>query len=520
MTAPRWSARVGVVVACASLTFAVTACNSGSTTAKPAPSTTTTVADPSHLGKSTTTPEAGGIVETAFPTRQGLPFSEPPVLTSSGGLLQTTFDLHNATYDVGGQQVNGKTYGPGLLGPTLVVNPGDHIRIDLQNHLDEETNFHTHGLHTSPIGISDNVLRIMPATSNDAVAIDVPDDVSPGTYWYHAHLHGLTEEQVFSGLAGSLIVNGLTARLPTALQGVQQRLMDLKDVQLQGAAIVTKNINSDAPTTRTVNGLVNPVLTAAPGQTVLLRLGDLSADIWYRLKLDGARFTILAEDANPLGTVETADELLLPPGKRFDVLVRWMKPGRYRLRTLGYTTGPAGDTYPARALATFNVGGTTVAPIPMPTSMGALPDLEHDAIAVRRNVVFSENATDFFINGKVFDPNRVTFSPKLGTTEEWTIRNVTKEEHPFHIHVNDFQIMSINAKKVESKSLLDTVPLPVGGTVVVRMRFTDYLGRYVFHCHILAHEDGGMMAVVDVTTDGKPSPAGARIEQTTPMNGM
>ena len=418
MTAPRWSARVGVVVACASLTFAVTACNSGSTTAKPAPSTTTTVADPSHLGKSTTTPEAGGIVETAFPTRQGLPFSEPPVLTSSGGLLQTTFDLHNATYDVGGQQVNGKTYGPGLLGPTLVVNPGDHIRIDLQNHLDEETNFHTHGLHTSPIGISDNVLRIMPATSNDAVAIDVPDDVSPGTYWYHAHLHGLTEEQVFSGLAGTLIVNGLTARLPTALQGVQQRLMDLKDVQLQGAAIVTKNINSDAPTTRTVNGLVNPVLTAAPGQTVLLRLGDLSADIWYRLKLDGARFTILAEDANPLGTVETADELLLPPGKRFDVLVRWMKPGRYRLRTLGYTTGPAGDTYPARALATFNVGGTTVAPIPMPRSMGALPDLEHDAIAVHRNVVFSENATDFFINGKVFDPNRVTFSPKLGTTEE------------------------------------------------------------------------------------------------------
>ena len=134
-------------------------------------------------------------------------------------------------------------------------------------------------------------------------------------------------------------------------------------------------------------------------------------------------------------------------------------------------------------------------------------DLSNDPIAVHRNVVFSENNQGFYINGEKFDPNRVTFSPKIGTTEEWTIHNVTKEEHPFHIHVNDLQVMSINGKKVAPASLRDTQPLPVGGTVVIRMRFTQFLGRYVFHCHILAHEDGGMMAVIDVTKDGKPSPA-------------
>lgn len=160
-------------------------------------------------------------------------------------------------------------------------------------------------------------------------------------------------------------------------------------------------------------------------------------------------------------------------------------------------------------LATINVGGAAVAPTPLPTSIGEIPALENDVIAQHRDVVFSENKVGFFINGKEFDPNRVTFNPKLGTTEEWTIHNVTKEEHPFHIHVNDFQIMSINGKRVHSASLRDTVPLPVGGTVVIRMRFTDFLGRYVFHCHILAHEDGGMMAIVDVTADGKPSPAAA-----------
>ena len=504
--AHRWNAtRVVALLASATLVFALAGCDSGGSSS--APTTSTTVADPSHLGRSTSTPAADGIVTTSFPTVQGQPFTEPPEIRSVDGMLRTTFDVHEATYAVAGQQVQGKTYGPGLVGPTLVVNPGDHIEIDLENDLDEETNFHTHGLHTSPIGISDNVLRVMQANSEDPVSIDVPTDVAPGTYWYHAHLHGLTEEQVFSGLAGTLIVNGLTQRLPAALQDVPERLLSLRDLQLQGGSIVTKNINSDAPTTRTVNGLVNPVIDAAPGQTMLLRLGDMSADIWYRLKLDGATFTVLAEDANPLGAVETRDELLLPPGKRFDVLVRWARPGTYHLRTLRYSTGPAGDTYPARVLATFVVAGTAVAPVPMPTTMGALPDLGQDPIAVHRNVVFSENNKGFFINGKEFDPNRVTFSPKLGTTEEWTIHNVTKEEHPFHIHVNDFQVMSINGRKVDPKSLQDTQPLPVGGTVVIRMRFTQFLGRYVFHCHILAHEDGGMMAVVDVTTDGKPSPA-------------
>jgi FtsP/CotA-like multicopper oxidase with cupredoxin domain len=470
---------------------------------------TTTIADPSGLGRSTSTPAAGGIVATAFPTRQGQPLVEPPVIRSVLGVLRTTFDVHEATYDVAGQQVRGKTYGPGLLGPTLVVDPGDRIEIELQNHLTEETNFHTHGLHTSPIGISDNVLRVMPADTNDPVSIEVPTDVAPGTYWYHAHLHGLTEEQVFSGLAGTLIVNGLTDRLPPDLRDVPEHLIALRDVQLDGASIATKNIDSDAPTTRTVNGQVNPIIDATQHAAMLLRIGDMSADIWYRLRLDGARFTVLAEDANPLGTVETRDELLLPPGKRFDVLVRFEKPGRFHLRTLHYSTGPAGDTYPARVLATFVVAPSPVDTnlAPVPTTMGELPDLADDPIAVRRDVVFSESTKGFFINGKQFDPNRVTFSPRIDTTEEWTIRNVTKEEHPFHIHVNDFQVMSINGKKVDARSLRDTVPLPVGGTVVIRMRFTQFLGRYVFHCHILAHEDGGMMAVVDVTLDGRPSPA-------------
>lgn len=495
--------RVGAGVVAALLLIGAAGCGSESKSDGSKATTTTT-----RPVDNSTTDEGEPVVQTTFSTKQGQPFTEPPVIRAENGVLETSFDVATDSFEVGGTQVKGIGYAGQLLGPTLLVSPGDTIKIDLKNALGEETNFHTHGLHVSPEGISDNVLRVMDPDSDNKIEIALPLDVAPGTYWYHAHLHGLTEPQVFSGLAGALIVNGLTERLPADLQDVPEHLVALKDLQLDASnTIPTENIDSNAPTTRTVNGLVNPVLTAQPGGTQMLRLANLSADIWYRLKMDGTSFTILAEDANPVGTVTQADELLLPPGKRFDVLVRWNEPGRYRLRTLQYSTGPAGDDYPERVVATVNVAGDTIAPVAMPTTMGPLPDLADAPIAEHREVVFSEDpkAGTFLINGHVFDMNEVMYTMKLNTVEEWTIRNTSDEEHPFHIHVNDFQVMSVNGKPQPGYGLQDIVPLPSKGEVVIRMRLTDFVGKYVFHCHILNHEDNGMMAVVEVTEDGKPS---------------
>ena len=478
---------------------------SSSTSTTEAPTTTARPVD------STTTDDGGPVVRTEFTTAQGLPFVEPTVIKSQGGVVQTSFDVKPTTFDVAGQQIMGMSYSGQFMGPTLSANPGDTIKITLRNSLSKQTNFHTHGVHTSPIGVSDNVLRVMKASTDNQVEIKIPSDISPGTYWYHAHLHGLTEAQVFSGLSGALIVSGLTERLPAALRNVPEHLIGLKDLQIDGSnKILTENIDSDAPTTRTVNGQVNPVLTAQPGGAQMLRLANLSADIWYKLKMDGSPFTVLAEDANPAGRVVSADELLLPPGKRFDVLVRWDAEGKYRLRTLKYQTGPDGDVYPERVLATVKVSGTKGAAPPMPTTMGPLPDLQSATVAARRTVVFSEDAktSQFYINGKQFDMNTPMFTPKFDTVEEWTIKNTAREEHPFHIHVNDFQVMSINGEPLPGNNLQDIIKLPAGGSVVIRMKFSDFLGKYVFHCHILAHEDNGMMAIIDVTKDGQPEPAG------------
>ncbi|HEY6687693.1 MAG TPA: multicopper oxidase domain-containing protein, partial [Propionibacteriaceae bacterium] len=446
-------------------------------------------------------------VPTTFKTEQRRPFQAPIELQSENGALRTAFTVEPTTFPVAGAMIKGYAYQGQYIGPTLRVHPGDTVRIDLTNRLGQPTNLHGHGMFMSPIGISDNVLRVMKSKTFNHVVWKLPSDIEPGTYWYHSHLHGLVEEQIFAGLSGVLIVDGLEGLLPPALQSVQQHVVALKDLQVKDGAIVRSNIDSNAPTTRTVNGQVDPVLTVRTNETHMLRLANIGADIWYRLRLSGTQFSVIAEDANPVAQVWTADELVLPPGKRFDVLVRWPQPGSQMLETLPYTTGPDGDNYPQRRLMTLQVSGDPVPDVAWPTSMAPPSPLASDHVDRTRHLEFSENTktNQFYINGKQFDATHVNFVAKLGTTEEWIIRNVSREEHPFHIHVNDFMVMSVNGKPVQSYGEQDTVPLPWHGEVRIRMHFNRFTGATVFHCHIVAHEDSGMMGIIDITKDGRLS---------------
>ncbi len=220
---------------------------------------------------------------TTFTTQQHRPFRSPVTLRSANGLLRTSFTAEPTTFSVAGAKVKRFAYRGQYIGPTLRVRPGDTVRIDLQNKLGQPTNLHGHGMFMSPLGISDNVLRVMKSGTFNHVVFKLPRDIDPGTYWYHSHLHGLVEEQVFSGLSGVLIVDGLEDRLPQPLRSVSQQVVALKDLQIKNGTIVASNIDSDAPTTRTVNGLVDPILNVRTNQTQMLRLANIGADIWYRL---------------------------------------------------------------------------------------------------------------------------------------------------------------------------------------------------------------------------------------------
>jgi suppressor of ftsI len=450
-----------------------------------------------------------GDVPTTFPATQHQPLADPPVLTSRHRILETTLTVAQTTYEVGGTRIRGKTYNGVMPGPTLVVDPGDLIMLRFRNELDQPTNIHFHGFHDSPVGFADNVLRTIPAHSTVPVVTQIPANMAPGTYWYHSHLDPNSESQVMDGLAGMIVVRGQREYLPPALRGVPEHIFALKDLQVKNGAAVTagprhSDISIGAPTTRTVNGHVDPTLTVRPGETQLWRLANISADITYQVRADSMPFHVIGEDGNPAARVGTKDTLLIPPGKRWDVLVQAPRAGRYGLRTLSYSTGPGGNSFPERTLATIVSSGPGTQPVALPAQQAIphnlQPDLGSAHVDRRRTIVFSErnHGDSFFINGKQFDPHRIDERIKLGAIEEWTIRNTSDEQHPFHIHVNHFQVMSINGRPRNAPALQDTVMLPAHGNVVIRIHFTNFTGTSVFHCHILKHEDLGMMLTFNV----------------------
>ncbi|WP_248963327.1 multicopper oxidase family protein [Sphaerisporangium perillae] len=427
-------------------------------------------------------------------------FREPRQLVSANKVLKVRLVVEMRTVELAGQRLRALTYNGDYMPPTIRLSPGDRLDLALVNKLPEKTNLHTHGWHVSPQGNSDNIyLHIHPGETY-RYSYRLPKDLAPGTYWYHSHAHPISEPQVFAGLSGAIVIDGLEKYLPAGLRHVTQRLLALKDFQARNGAIPTAGIDSNAPTTRTVNGLVDPAIAIRPGETQLWRLANIGADIAYKVQLQGTRFNVIAQDANPVSTVWSADTLVMPPGSRFDVLVQGPPAGRSLLRTLPYTTGPAGDDYPETTLATLLSTGRPMPQATLPTTFAPFDDLRADRVDRRRTITFSENSasTEFYIDNKLFAPDRIDVRARLNTTEEWTVRNLADEEHTFHIHVNDFQVMSVNGRTYNARSWQDTVQLPVHGEVVIRMRFRDFLGKYPFHCHILNHEDKGMMANIEV----------------------
>ena len=458
--------------------------------------------------------ESGSVVS-------GQPFADPPIISSPASSLDVTLTANATPVVISGKKVNARVYSaasggveypPAYMPPVISVRQNQRLVVNLKNNLPETTNLHTHGFFISPKGNADDIYEMLLPGGQAQHVYANTNHLLPGTYWYHSHAHPLVEEQVFGGLSGFIEVQGLKSKLPKALQGITEHYVGLKDFQVNSSNTIPYNdIDSDAPTTRTVNGLVNPVMTMQQGETQLWHVGNFSADIWYQLQAKGLKMWIIGRDGYPVRTpyLATTAELVSPPARRWDMLVQAPKAGTFTFETVKYSTGPQGDNYPRTPLMTVNVtpGSSSLASIPK--SYWSISDLSKSKITRRRTFVLSENSdgTKFFINGKPFPGAQLmNAQPQTGTVEEWTFVNKAGEEHPIHVHVNDMQLMSSNGIKPKygADSWIDTIQVPARskaagpGRVVVRMAFRTYTGPYVFHCHILAHEDNGMMNNVQV----------------------
>jgi FtsP/CotA-like multicopper oxidase with cupredoxin domain len=169
--------------------------------------------------------------------------------------------------------------------------------------------------------------------------------------------------------------------------------------------------------------------------------------------------------------------------------------------------------------------GNQVSPRPkLPEKLLPFDDLRHAKIDYRRTVRLQEleprgiKATNpeyknefyrYYVDGRIFNLHRVDQTMVLGDTEEWHFVNETYEPHPVHIHQNPFQVVAVNDKPVDERHYRDTATLPAFGTLTIRHRFLDYTGKFVWHCHILFHEDHGMMQLLEVVKDGRPQTVAA-----------
>ena len=432
-------------------------------------------------------------------TASGSTLATPPEIASVDGVLRAELTLERREVSIAGRQVDALAVNGSWIMPTLRFAPGDTVELDLVNDSGEPVNLHFHGLHVSPTGESDNIFRVVDPSTTAHYRLDIPADHEPGTFWYHSHFHRESEQQVYRGMSGMMIVDGLTELLPSELRTVDEHVFALKQV-----GFADGEIPLDLEVKRqdlVVNGQLEPSVALGSGQTQLWRIGNISADSFFDVQLRDHVFHVIAEDGWPVSEIRDVDSLVLPPGKRYDVLVQGGKAGAYELITRKYDQGF--EVFPEATLAAVTVTDDGDAPAEIPTE-GLMPfdDLSDATIAQRREFTFSEEEvggeTSFRINDRVYEHHRVDAEPSLGTVEEWTLRNTTSEQHPFHIHVNDFQVMSVNGEPYDAVGRQDTVIIPIGGEVVIRIPFQDFAGAFVFHCHILFHEDHGMMAIVDV----------------------
>ena len=401
---------------------------------------------------------------------------EPEILTSRNGVLQVTLTQAPAMVTVAGRSFSSNVFNGQYIPPVLKLQRGDWMELQLINRIakadiqidgPQPTNLHYHGMVVPPVPPGDDVFLDVGTGADYNYRWQVPADHAQGAHWYHPHSHGVVEPQILSGMSGMLVIDGLVSQHFTAFSGLVERHLLLKDIVLPGA-------DPNAPNTKTINGLLGGTLRLRPGEMQVWNLGNLGADAYFDLAIDGVQMWEISRDGNIREQPALLSSVFLPPGSRSTVVVvAPLAVGQYPVRTLEVDTGPQGDPNPNVRLAAVVVSGSPVnsaelqarllLPADNPDTIGVTPaDALAQPITRRRVVTFSEteDGNTFFIDGKEYDPSRDDITVTLGDVEEWTLRNVSGERHVFHIHQLDFLVTAINGVDQPPDVLRDVVDLP------------------------------------------------------------
>ncbi|MBK9450817.1 MAG: multicopper oxidase domain-containing protein [Bacteroidetes bacterium] len=418
-------------------------------------------------------------------------------------------------------------YNGRYLGPTILLNKGQNVAMHVTNMLADTTTTHWHGLHVAPMNDGSPHNPIM-AGDTWIPSFTVMDNAA--TYWYHPHLHGKTMDQVLKGAAGLIIVRD-------SVEGVLAlpRTYGVDDIplvcQFQTIDNNTKQIvlNDELDNTSMVNGTLDPMVNV-PAQVVRLRLLNASSHRVLQFGFnDGRTFHQITSDDGLLDAPVPLTRLRLGSGERAEILVDFsgQTGNAYYINQYGnelpsgYPGGPAMMGNPIGPLdnTTFNflqinvVAPTSNPVTTIPTALTTnTPWLSGGASTMNFQIQGSPmmSMTNFTINGVQYDENVINFTKNLDDIMIWNITNQSMMAHPFHIHGNHFYILSIDGvtPPANLQGRKDVVLLgPQGSSVRLITKYSDFADAsmpYMYHCHILSHEDKGMMGqfLVEATATG------------------
>ena len=405
-------------------------------------------------------------------------------------------------------------YNGSVPGPLIEATEGDRVRLTFVNRLTQDSTVHWHGMPV-PAAQDGNPMEPVPPGATRVYEFTLPADCA-ASYWYHPHAHRVTHEQVYRGLAGVFIVKPRVDPLPA---GLVDTPLVISDLRLDAAYRIAPNIGMDYLLGREgdllmVNGGRRPVLAAAPGATHRLRLFNATNARYLRLAFDNMPMTLIGTDGGLLAApIAGVTELLLAPGERAEVVVRFNADTM--LRALPYDRGSmmigvSGMMRASDAILTIRVQGAVAATFALPSTLRPIARLPAESSTQRfvlgpsmmMGGMAGMTMGAFTINGRSFDMNRIDATARVGVVELWEIVNPTGMDHPFHLHGTQFQVVErVRAGVARAEPYLawkDTVNVARGESVRFRVR-QDLPGLRMYHCHILEHEDQGMMGVLRVS---------------------
>ena len=486
-------------------------------------------------------------------------------LSSQNGALSVALTERNAADSQGFMHYcfDYATSSGNIESPTLRLNPGDTLTLDLTNQLNitvkgasehshmadmagsgtdstdpcqstianlNTTNLHFHGLNVPPKCHQDDVINtlIQPSNTPFRYQIQIPANEPPGLYWYHPHVHGLTALPMAGGASGAIIIGGIE-KIKPQVAGLTERVLLVREQFPTGGsdevgAQLTLNYQP-----ATYPQTAAPIIETKPGEKQFWRVLNASANNFLTLQLlfgtAAQPMELISLDGVPVTGDPMVTSITVPVAGRAEFVITGPPAGATAtFMNAGTDTGPIGDKNPpqllARVVATSNPVGAS-----KPAEPGVLPSVTQrfSGLAAMkptatRKLYFAEEFTgtndppNFFIavDGQKPKLFKITEPPaivtKVGAVEDWTVENRSGEMHAFHMHQIHFLVVAIDGVPVQNPTVQDTIQVPFWTgkgpyhSVTLRMDFRDpnIAGTFMYHCHILDHEDNGMMAKIRV----------------------